>query len=716
MANQYYDVRVDVAKSDVFDSGLRFTQGDSKVIFLRIAVTNGGAKFDASNTTPSVNFVKPDGTYVVGTPVESNDVWVYQFLGNELQAAGKVLCDIKFTYSSGRISSGKFVFFVEKDTTIPEAQISQSYIAPMEEALAEMYNYNQQGKSIVDASREFSKDSEAWAAGTRDGIDIPDTDPQYHNNAKYWAEQAAASSGVAPATPDRLGIVMPDNVTINVDENGVLSAVGTGQGDMLSEVYDPEGEVADAGGIVAYVADELSGKQDTLTFDNVPTAESDNPVKSQGIKEAIDTALETSGELLKDTVGWTGKNLCSWGLQGTYTKNDGTLTVNADGSFTINGTFSANTQGFGANVRVPLSQLGLEVGKQYIMSGSGRSDIMFFLNGASENLGEAKLTDTLFTADNNDYYLDIRVYAGTFSNVKVYPMLRKADIADPTYEPYHETVEQCKFNRAEQAVLGAKNLLDVNRNDVTIENYCRYATTDTGVRLYTIQNSGYSAILIPLNISKNTDYKLTTYVDRTSGSARIQIRYSDDGSTWTTLADNGSDLTSDTNIDLSFNTGNHPYYQAKLYCTRATSEAGDINYTNLMLRLASDPDDTYTPYAMTNRELTDELVVNNLTVSVNSAQSSNVTINTTNTSVKKENNIVCGVIDFTVGNTDVSSWSNVFDLGISANESRFLALLRNVTDSAVEGSMGVITPSGRIQCGNTLSANKRYQMSIFVLI
>ena len=57
MANQYYDVRVDVAKSDVFDSGLRFTQGDSKVIFLRIAVMNNGSKLDASNTTPSVNFV-----------------------------------------------------------------------------------------------------------------------------------------------------------------------------------------------------------------------------------------------------------------------------------------------------------------------------------------------------------------------------------------------------------------------------------------------------------------------------------------------------------------------------------------------------------------------------------------------------------------------------------------------------------------------------------
>ena len=78
MSNIYYDVRVDIQKDIVIDSGLRFTQGDSKVIYLRIAVMNGGVEFDASNTTPSVNFVKPDGTYVTGTPVKSGNFWIYQ--------------------------------------------------------------------------------------------------------------------------------------------------------------------------------------------------------------------------------------------------------------------------------------------------------------------------------------------------------------------------------------------------------------------------------------------------------------------------------------------------------------------------------------------------------------------------------------------------------------------------------------------------------------
>lgn len=233
MANQYYDVRVDISKSDVFDSGLRFTQGDSTVIYLRIAVMNGDSKFDASNTTPSVNFVKPDGTYVTGTPVSSGDVWVYQFLGNELQAAGRVLCDIKFTYSSGRISSSKFAFFVEKDTTISGAAASGNYVLPMEEALAEMNNYKQQGETMAEAAEASAFDSEAWAVGKRDGSDVPDTDPTYENNSKYYAaqakiseENAAAIVGIGIATTTTAGIVKPDGTTITVAQDGTISSSG----------------------------------------------------------------------------------------------------------------------------------------------------------------------------------------------------------------------------------------------------------------------------------------------------------------------------------------------------------------------------------------------------------------------------------------------------------------------------------------------------------
>ena len=35
------------------------------------------------------------------------------------------------------------------------------------------------------------KDAEAWAAGTRNGSPVSSGDPAYHNNSKYWADQSA---------------------------------------------------------------------------------------------------------------------------------------------------------------------------------------------------------------------------------------------------------------------------------------------------------------------------------------------------------------------------------------------------------------------------------------------------------------------------------------------------------------------------------------------
>ena len=55
---------------------------------------------------------------------------------------------------------------------------------------------------ILDA-RAAAQDSEAWAVGQIDGVDVEDTDPRYHNNSKYYAEQAdgsATSAGTSATT------------------------------------------------------------------------------------------------------------------------------------------------------------------------------------------------------------------------------------------------------------------------------------------------------------------------------------------------------------------------------------------------------------------------------------------------------------------------------------------------------------------------------------
>ena len=48
-----------------------------------------------------------------------------------------------------------------------------------------------------------ARDSEAYALGTRDGEDVGSSDPAYHNNAKYYAEQGGAEVTAAQQARQR---------------------------------------------------------------------------------------------------------------------------------------------------------------------------------------------------------------------------------------------------------------------------------------------------------------------------------------------------------------------------------------------------------------------------------------------------------------------------------------------------------------------------------
>lgn len=61
-------------------------------------------------------------------------------------------------------------------------------------------------------AEDSAEDSEAWAVGQRGGQDVPSSDETYHNNAKYWAEQAEhAAAGGVTSFNGRAGIVVPQS-------------------------------------------------------------------------------------------------------------------------------------------------------------------------------------------------------------------------------------------------------------------------------------------------------------------------------------------------------------------------------------------------------------------------------------------------------------------------------------------------------------------------
>lgn len=56
-------------------------------------------------------------------------------------------------------------------------------------------------------SNAARKVSEAWATGTMDGIEVQETEPQYQNNSKFWANMAQSwtRGGTGINVPDRVG-------------------------------------------------------------------------------------------------------------------------------------------------------------------------------------------------------------------------------------------------------------------------------------------------------------------------------------------------------------------------------------------------------------------------------------------------------------------------------------------------------------------------------
>jgi hypothetical protein len=125
-----------------------------------------------------------------------------------------------------------------------------------------------------------SKTAESWAVGgtgTREGEDS--------NNAKYWCENAQAiAGGGVTSFNGRGGIVKPQKgdytaEMVGADASGAAAAV-------QSNLDGHEGDTT--AHITAAERTKWNDKQDKLTFDTAPTANSTNPVASGGVKTELD--------------------------------------------------------------------------------------------------------------------------------------------------------------------------------------------------------------------------------------------------------------------------------------------------------------------------------------------------------------------------------------------------------------------------------------------
>ena len=125
---------------------------------------------------------------------------------------GKTECEIRISKNNQNLGTLNFDLMVEESPVNENTDISETEL-PAIFALAteQMENaeawakgtkngvavdssepqYHNNAKYYSEESDGFSEESESWAVGTKGGVDVPSYDATYHNNSKFYAEKAS---------------------------------------------------------------------------------------------------------------------------------------------------------------------------------------------------------------------------------------------------------------------------------------------------------------------------------------------------------------------------------------------------------------------------------------------------------------------------------------------------------------------------------------------
>lgn len=400
-----------------------------------------------------------------------------------------------------------------------------------------------------------------------------------------------AGRGVTNVTMTGTGREHPITIYYSDDTHEQIGIVrdgtdGTGSGDMSKSTYDKNNN-----NIVDY-AEALSNGTSSITFAEVKA----------GIDKVGNTVDEDE---LRDTVGWTGKNKLEINRASGSTTHGGiTYVRNNDDTFTANGT---STSSYWEITR----QLPIKAGTYKLSSTNTNNsnvwiDYTFATAGNKRSSGNGEIEVTIATDDTVSVYLNVET-GYVASDLVFYPMIRLATISDATFEAFHKSVEEVVEQIYEDnGILGAKNLLSYpysetskTVNDITFtdngDGSINLVGTSTGTAEFGIKFA--SANYRPIA----NDYKISIAGLVNGVQAQIEAI---NGTTFVKTLAQITATESEKEISIDYN----GYDKVKIIIQVLNgTEISTAITIKPMIRLASDPDSTYRPYAMTNRELTDSL-------------------------------------------------------------------------------------------------------------
>ena len=130
-----------------------------------------------------------------------------------------------------------------------EEMTEQKYPGMLEEVVGKIDSAMEAAQSIKEELDAYDMTAEAWAVGTRDGEDVPNTDETYQNNSKHYANAAMTYSQQAATSAQNADAAMQQvqniNATATTLEPGSQATASYSNGTISIGV--PQGQKGDTG-------------------------------------------------------------------------------------------------------------------------------------------------------------------------------------------------------------------------------------------------------------------------------------------------------------------------------------------------------------------------------------------------------------------------------------------------------------------------------------
>lgn len=185
---------------------------------IKLRIFDGATPYSMpSGTTARIDGLKPDGhgfSLSEGVSVSGNEVTFYTKQQMTV-VAGKVLCEIRFINGSNTIGTLNFYMDVEPSPINENTDTSDTPLP-----------------DIIDLAERHMLAAEGYALGKQNGVDVGSSSPYYHQNSKYYKEQAAGSATTASTKASEAS-----NSASNANTNALKSegyAVGKQNGTSVS--------------------------------------------------------------------------------------------------------------------------------------------------------------------------------------------------------------------------------------------------------------------------------------------------------------------------------------------------------------------------------------------------------------------------------------------------------------------------------------------------